>query len=202
MIDFLHQGGTVVWVIFAMGLIAIAIILERLHLYYNTAKYNSQDIIQHIDKVIDNASKKDLNTLKKGQDPLRQLVTSALTLHLKNKPVDYIEQILNQQSIQQIPRLQKRLNYLTLIANIATLTGLLGTILGLQTSFASLEISDATQKASLLAQGISQAMNTTAMGLIIAIPCLIAFTQLRNICEKKIEELDAIIAYLITRMEK
>lgn len=78
------------------------------------------------------------------------------------------------------PRIQKHTNYLHMIGNIATLLGLIGTIKGLIMSFSSLQSSSAASKAELLAAGISTAMNTTAFGLIIAIPCIVAYTILVN----------------------
>jgi len=67
-----------------------------------------------------------------------------------------------------------------MIANVATLVGLLGTIQGLIIAFSSLATADPANKAELLANGISTAMNTTAFGLIVAVPCIIAYTVLSN----------------------
>ena len=77
--------------------------------------------------------------------------------------------------LEAAPILQKRTGYLSMLANVATLLGLLGTILGLIQAFHGVTLQDTTMKQEVLAKGIAVAMSTTAFGLIVAIPCLIAF---------------------------
>ena len=77
-------------------------------------------------------------------------------------------------------RVVARLPFLSMIANVATLLGLLGTILGLIQSFEAVGQASAQQRSALLAAGISNAMNATMFGLAVAIPCMIAFSFLTN----------------------
>ncbi len=101
-------------------------------------------------------------------------------------------------SIQKIiPKIQKRTNYIQMMANVATLLGLLGTIQGLIQSFSSLASADAASKAALLAKGISTAMNTTAFGLVVAIPCIVAFTILSNKEKAILQKYDEILTEVI-----
>ncbi len=76
--------------------------------------------------------------------------------------------------------LDRRVGFLSMLGNVATLTGLLGTITGMIKSFAAVAYANPAEKAALLAQGISEAMNATAYGLIAAIPALIAYAVLQN----------------------
>jgi biopolymer transport protein ExbB/TolQ len=76
-----------------------------------------------------------------------------------------------------------------MIANVATLVGLLGTIHGLITSFQAVSFADPAQKQTLLAQGISISMNTTALGLVVAIPIMIFYSILQARQNKIIEEI-------------
>ncbi len=76
--------------------------------------------------------------------------------------------------------LDKRVGFLSMLGNVATLTGLLGTITGMIQSFAAVAHANPAEKAALLAAGISEAMNCTAAGLIVAIPALLAFAILQN----------------------
>jgi biopolymer transport protein ExbB len=76
--------------------------------------------------------------------------------------------------------IQARTSFLAMIANVATLLGLLGTILGLIQSFEAVGSANAQQRSALLAGGISTAMNATMLGLAVAIPCMIAFSFLTN----------------------
>jgi len=77
-----------------------------------------------------------------------------------------------------LPKLTKRLGYLAMIANVSTLIGLLGTIIGLIMSFQAVAFAEASEKSELLSQGISTAMNTTALGLTVAIPIMILYAVL------------------------
>ena len=89
-----------------------------------------------------------------------------------------------------MPKVESRLNYLQLIANISTLFGLLGTIQGLIESFSAVAAADPAQKAELLALGISKAMNTTALGLMAAITIMIIHAFLNTKAEKITNEID------------
>ena len=91
-----------------------------------------------------------------------------------------IEGSIQEFVLEVIPNLEKRTPYLPILANVATLLGLLGTIIGLIASFQSIAVADPSQKAALIAQGISVAMNTTAFGLIVAIPLLLSYAYLQS----------------------
>jgi hypothetical protein len=79
---------------------------------------------------------------------------------------------MDEAALREIPKLEKRTGYLAMLGNVATLVGLLGTIIGLINSFAGVAGVDPSMKATLLAKGISEAMNCTAFGLITAVPAL------------------------------
>jgi biopolymer transport protein ExbB/TolQ len=97
-------------------------------------------------------------------------------------------------AMAEIPKLEKRTHYLSMIANVATLLGLLGTIFGLIMSFQAVAQAEAAQKAEMLSAGISQAMSTTAFGLIVAIPCLVAYTYLEEKTNTLIDEINENVA--------
>lgn len=101
-----------------------------------------------------------------------------------------IQNAIDAASLEVIPKLERRLSYLALIANIATLLGLLGTISGLIVSFAALENADPAQRQALLARGISQAMHATAFGLVTAIYAMVSHGILSNKSNKILEEID------------
>jgi len=85
------------------------------------------------------------------------------------------EVILEEQS-----RIEKRTGFLAMFGNVATLLGLLGTITGMIKSFAAVGSASPTEKAALLATGISEAMNATAYGLVVAVPALVMYAVLQN----------------------
>ena len=105
-------------------------------------------------------------------------------------------------AVRELPRLTQRLNYLSLCANVSTLLGLLGTISGLMASFNALGTVEAAKKAALLAGGISEAMVTTAFGLIVAVPCMVAYTVLFNRQQQISRDLDEAVLRFINYLKK
>ncbi|MGH1469515.1 MAG: MotA/TolQ/ExbB proton channel family protein, partial [Bdellovibrionales bacterium] len=99
--------------------------------------------------------------------------------------------------MEHTPKLTYHLNYISLIANISTLIGLLGTIQGLIMSFAAVGDSDVTNKAQALANGIAKAMNTTAFGLISAITIMVFHTILTSKAIKMNDKVDEAAGKLI-----
>lgn len=100
-----------------------------------------------------------------------------------------IEKAMEESLMEVVPRLEKRTHYLATFANIATLLGLLGTIIGLIRAFTAVSNANPAEKADLLSASISVAMNTTAFGLIVAIPLLLIHTLLQT---KTIEIVDSL----------
>jgi biopolymer transport protein ExbB/TolQ len=101
-----------------------------------------------------------------------------------------IQNAIDAASLEMIPKLERRLPYLALIANIATLLGLLGTINGLITAFAAIAQADPAQRQAILSAGISEAMSATAFGLVTAIFTMIAHSILTTQANRLLEEID------------
>lgn len=103
---------------------------------------------------------------------------------------EQIQNAIDAASLEMIPKLEKRLPYLAMIANIATLLGLLGTIAGLITSFKAIALADPAQRQAILASGIAEAMNCTAFGLVTAIFSMLLHSVLSSRATKILEEID------------
>lgn len=119
---------------------------------------------------------------------LPKVVKAGLTR--ANKGEVEISNAIEEATLEVIPKVQKRTNLLSAIANVATMLGLLGTIFGLIEAFKALDSATADQKSKLLAQYISIALNTTAFGLVAAIPCLVAHAVLSSMTKKIIDEIE------------
>jgi biopolymer transport protein ExbB/TolQ/biopolymer transport protein ExbD len=91
---------------------------------------------------------------------------------------------------RELPRLEKRTGYLALLGNIATLAGLLGTIVGLIHSFAGVATTGGADRATLLARGISEAMNCTAFGLLVGVAALVAYSMLNGKTQRLLDEIN------------
>lgn len=119
---------------------------------------------------------------------LSKVIKAGLQRASRNE--EQIQNAIDAASLEVIPRLERRLPYLALIANIATLFGLLGTITGLIKAFAAIALADAAQRQAILGHGISEAMNATAFGLVVAIFTMVAHAILTNKAALITEEID------------
>jgi len=123
-----------------------------------------------------------------GKAALPKVIKSGLQRASRSE--DQIQNAIDASSLEVIPKLERRLTYLALIANIATLFGLLGTITGLIRSFGAIALADPAQRQAILGNGISEAMNATAFGLVTAIFSMVAHSILTNKATRIVEEID------------
>jgi len=103
-------------------------------------------------------------------------------------------------SLSVIPRLTRRLQYLPMLANVATLLGLLGTIFGLRHAFQAVSNASATERSAELAKGIAVALNATGFGLMVAVPLSVAHAYLVSQAETIIEQVDEFSVRLINAL--
>ncbi len=101
-----------------------------------------------------------------------------------------IEASLDIAASEVAPGLGRNLSYLAMCSNVVTLIGLLGTVVGLIMSFKAVSFADPSQKQTLLADGISLAMNATAAGLLVAIPVMVVYSFLHARQGKLFSEID------------
>ena len=99
---------------------------------------------------------------------------------------------MEESMLEIIPRLEKRTHYLAMYANIATLLGLLGTIIGLIKAFTAVAQVDPALKGEILSTSISVAMNTTAFGLMVAIPLLLVYTVIQTKTTEIVDSLEMV----------
>jgi biopolymer transport protein ExbB/TolQ len=106
------------------------------------------------------------------------------------KSDEEVQAAMDEASLREMPKLEKRTSFLVFFGNIAVLAGLLGTVTGMIKSFASVAGVDASKKAELLASGISEVMNCTAFGLGTAILGLLAFGVLQNLTQHLLDDIN------------
>jgi biopolymer transport protein ExbB len=114
----------------------------------------------------------------KDTSTIAQLLSMGLERQGAVRRRDDIEVVMEEAMMEIMPQLEKRTSYVAMSANVATLLGLLGTIMGLIQAFTAVANANPAEKADLLSASISVAMNTTAFGLIVAIPLLVTHTVL------------------------
>jgi len=177
MLDVLNRGGGFMWILLLVSVVVLALVAEGVWVLWFKWKADGLGLLDQVRKLIerDNSYSKALKLCAdQGDHPVANVLQAGLVK--ANQPDREIERTLEEAAVRQLPRVQVRTGYIGMIANVATLLGLLGTIFGLIMAFKSVGEASAAMKQELLAKGISVAMFTTAFGLMVAIPAMAAFS--------------------------
>jgi biopolymer transport protein ExbB len=177
MFDVLNKGGGFMYVLLAVSVASLALVAERVWVLWFKWKVDGRTLYGQVRKHIEqeNSYSKALELASSHPDhPVASVLQAGLVK--ANQPDREIQRGLEEAAVRALPPVQARSGYISMIANVATLLGLLGTIFGLIQAFKSVGAASAAMKQELLAKGISVAMLTTAFGLIIAVPTMIAFS--------------------------
>ena len=194
-IRFFTQGGPVMFIILFALILGFVVILERIIAIRFKNRIDSDTFVNQIAQLLKSNQVNQAIEYCNRTNAALPNITKAGLLDM-NKSEKDVQSALEIAAMVEIPKLEKRTHYLSMIANVATLLGLLGTILGLINAFAAVAHADAADKATLLTAGISVAMNTTAFGIITAIPCLIGYTYLVEATNELIDEINENVARL------
>jgi biopolymer transport protein ExbB/TolQ len=188
--DFYIKGGMFMHPIALCSVVGLGLIIERFIFLFFKYNINGKAFMAQIQKLVM------ANNIDRAIKLCNAAPAAALPKVIKaglaraNKGPVAIGNALEEASLEVLPKVQKRTNNLASIANVATMLGLLGTIFGLIQAFRALDSAAADEKSKLLAQYISIALNTTAFGLVVAIPCLSAHALLSYITKKIVDEIE------------
>lgn len=175
---FVTDSGFVGYLIVLAAIIAGAMIIERAKVLYGTYAIKTDEFIGQIKALVMNNKIEEAATFASANQQAPLARAMKIILERADRDRESMAQGLDIAVSEIFPKLTKRLGYLSMLANVATLMGLLGTIQGLILAFEGVSFADPSQKQVVLAQGISLAMNTTFLGLAVAIPIMIAFAFL------------------------
>lgn len=192
LLKFFTAGGVFMWVILGVSFLAMLIGIERYLALRFRFSINGRRLFNDVKKYIT------ANDWRRAQETCRQYSTNPLAQVLgaglahADQPIEEMETAMESQTLYYVPKINERLSYLATLANVATLVGLLGTISGLIASFTAVGggLEAGVTKEEALAGGIAIAMYTTAFGLIVAIPTLLAHMYLSNLSNRIIDDID------------
>lgn len=180
-IRFFQEGGPFMYPIAVVLVIGLAITLERF-IYLGSVRRRNRLAFER--GILPLLQKRDyhraMKAASKSDSAIASIMRAGIGRLLNNNRREEIEYAMEEGLMEVLPRLKKRTQYLATLANIATLMGLLGTIIGLISAFTAVAAADPAQKATLLSESISVAMNTTAFGLMSAIPLLMFHALLQT----------------------
>lgn len=169
------EGGTPMYFIGAIGIMSVILIIERA-MTLNNVSVNKKDFAEKIFRMIASGDiKQAISFCDARPAPLTNTVKSGLIQAMNKRPDEEIQVAMDASVLREMPRVEGWTSYLAVFGNIAVLTGLFGTVLGMIKSFKGVAAADPASKSIILSEGISEALNCTAFGLLIAILSIIAY---------------------------
>ncbi len=198
---FFKDGGIFMYFILAVFVLGLSIIVERVLVLIFRYNVDARALWKKVSGFLQDGDIDKAKELCNGSKAplLKVLYTGISVSHGSEKE---IQNAIDEVTLEIIPAVDKRIPYLVTLANIATLLGLLGTIQGLIQAFSAVGGADPSQKAALLAGGISIALYTTAFGLIVAIPMLGMHAILQAKAHRIIDEIDEFSVKLINTLTR
>lgn len=198
---FFRDGGIFMYLILTVSVIGTAIIVERGFVLLFKFNVDGRALWEKVSKYIkEGHTDKAMALCKDSNVPLLRVLNAGISTS-RGSERD-IQNAIDEVAVEIIPSIDKRIHYLATLANIATLMGLLGTIQGLIQAFSAVGVADPSQKATLLASGISIALYTTFFGLMVAIPMLSMYTIFQARAMRAIDEIDEFSVKLMNLLNR
>ncbi len=188
MFELFNKGGFLMYPIFFSSLLAIAIFFERMF-YLKSIKTSTRKFGNRISDLIRKGNINfAISACRKNISPISQIILAALLKHGSSR--DEIKEVIEDTARQEVTILERNLPILATIANIAPLLGLLGTVFGMIKAFQVVSVVGVGNPEAL-AGGISEALLTTAFGLSVAIPTIVAYNYLAHRVDRQIKEMES-----------
>lgn len=196
-IRFFQDGGVFMYPIMLVLALGVAIAIER-YIHLTRARSTNQKVWDELSPLLSEGSFKKAGEAVDGSEAdLGRVLSSGLMRVSTARRRDDLETAMDEGLMEVIPRLEKRTHYLATFANIATLLGLLGTVIGLIRAFTAVAHAAPAEKADLLSSSISVAMNTTAFGLMVAIPLLLIYTVLQTKTTELVDNMEMVVVKFV-----
>ena len=190
MVAFFQKGGMFMYPILLVFAVGLAIAVERMIQLSRIRSANSRMWTLMQPMLVKGEFDKARQTVNKDKSGMGQMLAMGLARQGAVRRREDIEIAMEESMMEIIPQLEKRTSYVALLSNIATLLGLLGTIMGLIEAFTAVANANPAEKADLLSASISVAMNTTAFGLMSAIPLLLFHAKLTSTTGQIVDSLE------------
>lgn len=200
-VGFFQEGGPFMYPIAVVLGIGLAIALERYFYLMNQTRVNRRDFNQILPLLKQKRQRELADLTKKSTSAMARIIADGMNRRSSSRRRSDIEYAMEEGLLEILPNIERRTPYLATFANIATLLGLLGTIIGLIAAFTAVANADPSEKATLLSQSISIAMNTTAFGLMVAIPLLLVHSILQSKTSAIVESLEIAVVKFLNLMD-
>ncbi|NCF14306.1 MAG: MotA/TolQ/ExbB proton channel family protein [Gammaproteobacteria bacterium] len=179
-VSFFATGGVFMYPILIVFAFGVAVAVERF-ITLTQVTHKNQAVWEKVQPLLDGGEFDEARDMtSEDESTISQVLNMGLSLQGTVRRREDIEIAMEESMMEIVPRLEKRTPYVALASSIATLLGLLGTIMGLIQAFTAVANANPAEKADLLSASISVAMNTTAFGLMVAIPLLVVHAVLSS----------------------
>ena len=184
-----RHGGLPIYINLCVSVVVIATIIDRIIALFFQYRINTDIFMRAIVNLVKNGEVDHAVRICESTKALVAKVCRAGLVKANRSTIE-ISSAIDEELLRVTPLLERRISTLWSLANIATLIGLIGTIYGLIRSFSGLASVSPEQKAAFLARGISEALNNTAVGLAIAVICMIGHLVLSSTSKKMLSDLE------------
>ena len=189
-VGFFSSGGMFMYPILLVFAVGVGIAVER-YFTLSMVTNKNQLVWEKVQPLLSNGEFEEARKLtSEDESTISQVLGMGLALQGAVRRREDIEIAMEESMMEIVPRLEKRTPYVALASSIATLLGLLGTIMGLIQAFTAVANANPAEKADLLSASISVAMNTTAFGLMVAIPLLLIHALLQTKTNQLVDSLE------------
>jgi biopolymer transport protein ExbB len=193
--DSFNAGGWGMWLILAALIVIVAIIVERT-VYLFKASVDKDKLLALLkSQVMSGNVQGAIKVCSGNPTPMTRIVQAGLMKF--NKSDQEVQAAMDEAALHELPQINVRTPYLGMLANFAVLAGLLGTIYGMIKSFGSVGGKDASQKATLLAEGISEALNCTGFGIGASLVGLLGFSLLMGKTQHIIDDINEVTVQVV-----
>ncbi len=165
------------WLLIILSILSIAFILERFFSLGRVRK-DSQRVSEQLREILQTNNLPELETISKDRKSLESRALSYGLRHVRERGINGLEEIFSSFASMERPALERYLGFLATVGSNAPFIGLLGTVFGIMDAFRSLATSQGDATAVMI--GISKALVATAIGLIVAIPAVIAYNHFQK----------------------
>ena len=207
MLKYLFDGGIFMWVILLASISGLAVIIEKMYTFLSKEKKLSENEKNQLYKALRTGNKEEILKLCKDKtDSVSKSVTKIVSNmdinfdELDNSHRQVIEGIISESILEQTTELEKGMSLLGTVVNAAPQLGLLGTVTGMIAAFSALT-RNGTSTAKIVAGGISEALYTTAFGLIVAIPELVFYNYFNRRIDVIVAEMERAALQFLSRVK-
>lgn len=170
-----HGGGTMMYVILALLVLTVIVVIKQL-MILKDAGVDKSDFNEHVfGMILRGDIQQAISYCDSRQSPLTNTLKAGLVQVLNRRPDEEVQVAMDASVLRETPKVEGWVSFLAVFGNLATLLGLTGTIIGMITSFTAVNQADDASKAKLLSQGIAEALNCTAFGLVVAILAILTY---------------------------